>query len=311
VDARKDYYQILGVDENASQAEIKKAYRKLAKEYHPDKHQGDKRAEDRFKEISDAYSVLNNEKKRKEYNTIRNSPFGGDGGFNFQGVRPGGFHFESSGGFDDISNIFSNLFGGSNKGGRSSFGSGINFEDFAYNRQRQSPVQGRDIEAEITIGFEMAANGGETILNTGRGKKVKIKIPPGIENGKRIKIKGQGENPGGGALPGNFYVKINVAPHPEFERKSNDIYSIAKINMAEALLGTEIYVKTIKGKKVKLKIPPRTSSGKTFRLPGMGIVSKSGKGDHNVKVMVVVPENLTSSQIKKFKEWAAETGLIS
>jgi DnaJ-class molecular chaperone len=309
VDARKDYYKILGVNESASQAEIKSAYRKLAKEYHPDKHKGDKNAEERFKEISDAYSVLRDEKSRKEYDAVRNSPFAGQGGFNFQGGQPGGFHFESSGGFEDISNIFGNLFGGTRRG-RSFFDSQTNFDDFTYNNRGHAPTQGRDIEAEITVGFEIAANGGETILSTGKGKKVKIKIPPGIENGKRIKIKGQGENPGGDILPGDLYVKVNVASHPEFERKGNDIYSTTKINVAEALLGTEIYVKTIKGKKAKLKIPPGTNSGRTFRLSGMGITSKSGKGDHNVRIMIVVPEKLSAGQMKKFKEWATDVGLV-
>lgn len=309
MDPRKDYYKILGVDEKATLAEIKKAYRKLAKQYHPDKQGGNKQAEERFKEISDAYSILSDEKKRKEYDMLRSNPFAGQGGFNYQGAGPGGFHFESSGGFEDISDIFSNLFGGGGRSGSSFFGSGVDFGDFTGARRR-GPLKGRDVEAEMTIPFDLAANGGESIITTGSGKRVKVKIPAGIEDGKKIRIRGQGEKPAGSGTPGDLYIIIHVAPHPEFERKGNHIYSIAEINMAEALLGTEIYVRTIKGKKVKLKIPPGTSSGKTFRLKGMGISSKSGKGDHYVKIRVKVPDKLTPGQIKKFKEWAAEAGLI-
>lgn len=307
MDPRKDYYKILGVSENASQDEIKKAYRKLAKEYHPDKRAGDKNAEEKFKDISDAYSILGNAEKRKKYDMFRKNPWAGQEGFNYQNAGPGGFHFEFGGsGFDNISDIFGDLFGGS--GSRKRSGSSSGFEDI-FGGARTRTVRGRDVEARLAIGFDLAATGGETVINTGSGRRVKVKIPAGIEEGKKIRIKGQGEtSPGGEA--GDLYITINIAPHPEFERKGNDIYSRATINMAEALLGKEIYVKTIHGKRVKLKIPPGTSGGKVFRLPGMGIHSKSGTGDQMVRVQITVPSNLSQSQLKQFKEWANKSGLI-
>lgn len=305
MDPRKDYYKILGVNENASQEEIKKAYRKLAKEYHPDKRAGDKNAEERFKDISDAYSILGNAEKRKKYDMFRKNPWAGQEGFNHQNAGPGGFHFEFGGsGFDNLSNIFGDLFSG---GSRSRSGSS-GFEDI-FGGAHARTARGRDVEARLTIGFDLAATGGETVISTGSGRKVKVKIPAGIEEGKKIRIKGQGETSRDGEA-GDLYVTINIAPHPEFERKGNNIYSRVTINMAEALLGKEIHVKTIHGKQIKLKIPPGTSGGKVFRLRGMGIHSKSGTGDHLVRVEITVPSNLSQSQLKQFKEWANKSGLI-
>lgn len=309
MDPRKDYYKVLGVSENASQDEIKKAYRKLAKEYHPDKRAGNKEAEEKFKDISDAYSILGNPEKRKKYDMFRRNPWAsqGEGGFDFQGSGPGGIHFEfGGGGFDDLSDIFGNLFGSRGRR-RSGFSTG--FEDL-FGGPRSRTVRGRDVEAQLTIGFDLAAKGGETLITTGSGKKVKVKIPAGIEDGKRIRIKGQGENPPGATQPGDLYVTIRVAPHPEFERKGNDVYSKIDISIADALLGKEVFIDTIHGKRVKLKIPPGTSGGKTFRLSGMGIHSNSRKGDHLVQVQISVPRDLTPEQLKEFKEWAKKAGLL-
>ena len=307
MDPRKDYYKILGIGENASQDEIKKAYRKLAKEYHPDKHAGDKNAEEKFKDISDAYSILGNSEKRKKYDMFRRNPWAGQGGHNFQDAGPGGFRFDASGSGFDISDIFGNLFG---SGGRRRSGFSGGFEDLFGGNTQTRTFKGRDLEARLTIGFNLAATGGETIINTANGRKVKIKIPAGIENEKKIKISGQGEPAPQGGQPGDLYVQISIAPHPEFERKGNDIYRTVKINMAEALLGKEVTVTTINGKQVKLKIPGGTSTGKTFRLSGLGIQSKSGKGDFLVRVEVTVPSHLTQNQLKQFKEWAHKSGLI-
>ena len=313
MDPKKDYYRILGISENATDEEIKRAYRRLAKEYHPDRRGGDKAAEERFKEISEAYGVLSDPQKRREYDMLRKNPFMGQGGFGFEGQRPGGYrvHFESSG-FDHIGDLFSNLFGfGSRsrvRGMEDLFGSGFDFDDRIGHTQTRT-ARGSDVETRITIPFELAANGGETVITTGTGKKIKIKIPPGIENGKRIRIRGQGTPGPGGGEPGDLYVRINVAPHPEFERKGNDIYSNAYINIAQAILGTEIDVRTVDGKKVRLKIPPSTSSGKIFRLPGMGIKNDTGKGDHYVRIHIIIPRNLSPTQINEFKEWARKVGL--
>lgn len=309
MDPRKDYYRILGVSEDADAAKIKKAYRDLAKKYHPDRRGGDQHAELKFKEISEAYSILNNPQKRKEYDMMRKNPFSRGGNFDGQNFGPGSFRFESGGGFEGFSDIFENLFsGGAGKRG-SFFNRGDDFQD-VFTQRKTRPSRGRDIESNVTIGFELAAKGGETFLVTRDGKKVKLKVPAGTENGKRIKMSGYGQKSPAGGMSGDLIVTIHVAAHPEFERKGNDIYSIAEINMAQAVLGCEIYVNTVHGKKVKLKIPPGTSSGKTFRLAGMGINSQSGKGAHNVKIRITVPQNLSTGQKKKFKDWAMDTGLI-
>jgi len=315
MDPKKDYYKILGVSENATQEEIKKAYRKLAMEYHPDRRKGDKAAEEKFKDISEAYSVLGDEKKRKEYDMLRKNPFMGQGGFGYEGTGPGGYrvHF-GEGDFGNLGDIFSDLFGfgfGRSRGRTSGFGTDVGFEDLFTGARSRGPRRGADVEARVTIPFELAANGGETIISTGTGKRVKIKIPPCIEEGKKIRIKGQGAPSPEGGEPGDLYVTINIAPHPEFERRGNDIYSTANINVAEAILGTQIQVKTVDGKKVKLKIPPLTSSGKVFRLPGMGIKNEKGRGDHYVRINIMVPRDLTPSQIKEFKEWAKKVGLVN
>lgn len=307
MDPRKDYYKILGIGENASQDDIKKAYRKLAKEYHPDKHAGDKNAEDKFKDISDAYSILGNLEKRKKYDMFRKNPWANQGGYDFQNAGSGGFRFDVGGSGFDISDVFGNLFGG---GGRRRSGFSGGFEDlFGGNAQTQTS-KGKDLETKLTISFTLAATGGETIINTSNGKKVKIKIPAGIEDGKKIKISGHGQAAPGSGEAGDLYAQVSIAPHPEFERKDNDILKTVKINMAEALLGKEITVNTIHGKRVKLKIPGGTSTGKTFRLAGLGIHSKSGTGDFLVKVEVTVPSHLTATQLKQFKEWAHKSGLV-
>ncbi len=305
-----DYYKILGVDENATQEEIKKAYRKLAKQYHPDSKGGDKKAEEKFKEISEAYSVLSDEKKRNQYDMMRHGGFS-SGSYNFGGGSPGSYevHFGNEGIFENLHDIFGNLFGGFN-GQRGSQRRSSPFEEVFSQQQRSHASRGSDMQTSITIPFDLAARGGETIIQTGTNKKVKIKIPVGIEDGKKIRVRGQGAPSTTGGAPGDLYVTIHVAPHPEFERKGLDIYTTARINIAEAILGTEKQVQTVTGKRIKLKIPPGTGSGKVFRLPGMGIKSASGTGDHYVRVEVDVPTNLSMTQRREFKNWAKKVGLI-
>ncbi len=318
MDPKKNYYNILGVNETASQEEIKKAYRKLAKKYHPDRRGGDKNAEEKFKEISEAYSILSDPEKRKQYDMMRKNPFAtgeGMGGFDFgdfAGTGPGGFrvHFGGSGssGFGGFEDILGDLFGFGRRGSRGGFG----MEEDVFRRARAQQTQrGADVQAEITIPFELAALGGETTVVTPTGKKIKIKIPPGTEDGKKMKISGQGSPAPGGGTPGDLYIVIHVAPHPRFERKGNDIYSTEQINIAQAVLGTQIAVKTIDNKTVKLKIPPGTDSGKLFRLKGLGIQNSHGRGDHYVKIEIVTPKHLGPKEKKEFEEWARKLGLLN
>lgn len=311
-----DYYEVLGVQEDASLEDIKKAYRRLAKEYHPDSRGGDKAAEEQFKKISAAYSILSNKQKRHQYDVIRrNNSFLGSDGFNFQGPNQGSYRVEFGEGMGDIGDIFSNLFGDFDKGASSSerFFSGnmnnMNIEDM-FRPKNNAPRRGADMESTITIPFEMAINGGETIIKTGSGRRVKIKIPAATEDGKKIRLRGHGAPSPNGKDAGDLYLTIKVTGHPEFERRGDDIHSIIYINIAQAILGTEVEVKTVSGKQAKLKIPPGTSSAKIFRLPGLGVKNALGYGDHFVRIEIDVPSGLSISQKREFKTWARKMGLI-
>ncbi len=307
--AQRDYYKVLGVSVTASQDEIKQAYRRLAKQHHPDSQGGNKAAEEKFKMISEAYSVLGDAEKRQKYDMMHRHGFSGDG-FNFGGNsrrgEPGQNPF--GGGFSgNLHDIFSNLFGDSPEDNPFSGGG---FDDRFTRTQRQKVARGADMESTITVPFEMAVNGGETVIKTGSGKRIKIKIPEGAEDGKKIRLRGQGAPSPNSGEPGDLYLTIKVAAHAEFERRGFDIYSNVYINIAEAVLGTEVFANTVSGKKVKLKIPPGTSSGKVFRLPNMGIKAEGKEGNHYVRIEIDVPPNLSMGQKREFKFWAKKLGLI-
>lgn len=309
-----DYYEILGIREDASLEDIKKAYRRLAKENHPDSRGGDKAAEEQFKKISAAYSILSDKQKRHQYDVMRRSGFLGSDGFNFQGSNPGSYRVEFGEGMGDIGDIFSNLFGGGfSQGGAPGegfFGGNMNIEDM-FRPKNSAPQRGADMESTITIPFEMAINGGETIIKTGSDRRVKIKISAATEDGKKIRLRGHGAPSPNGREAGDLYLTIKVTGHPEFERKGNDIHSSIYINVAEAVLGTEVEVKTVSGKQVKLKIPPGTSSAKIFRLPGLGVKTATGHGDHFVRIEIDIPSGLSLSQKREFKAWARKMELIN
>lgn len=357
--ANRNYYQILGVDENASAEDIKKAYRDLAKKYHPDAHPGDKQAEERFKEISEAYRVLSDAEKRKQYDQMRKYGFsgadrgaGGGAGFEgfdfgdlFGGFRSGagrrrqqrrGFSTEDFFGFGGIGDLFSQIFS----------------REFGFEGEPFARKTSRDVRAEVEIPFETAAVGGRTSISLrreeacptcdgaggtkvevcsqcrgtgtlshvqggfavsrpcprcmGRGKivqetcqacggagrvprqrRIVVNIPPATEDGKVLKLKGQG-NPGvNGQPPGDLYLTIRVGKHRFFKKKGLDIHCEVPIDKSKAEEGTRIKVKSIYGKKVELKIPPGTEDGKSFRLKNIGIVKNGQVGDQYVKVKVV------------------------
>ncbi|CUS83463.1 molecular chaperone DnaJ [Candidatus Kryptobacter tengchongensis] len=367
----KDYYKILGVSENATIDEIKQAYKKLAMKYHPDRNPGDKQAEEKFKEINEAYSVLSDPEKRKQYDQLRKfgAKFEG-GGF------PGGFNFED---------IFSNF--------RTGFGEGFNFtvgdsfiEDLLnqffdrgefFRKGKRGAVKGDDINITVEIPFSTAVNGGEIYVDVprkevcsvcggtgakpgarvstcpvckgtgtisdvkgmfafsrpcpncyGRGKiiseicyscggtgqilttrKIKIKIPAGADTGTTLRIKGEGEPGINGGANGDLYVHIKVQDDKFFKRKGNDIYVEIPINIAQAILGSKIRIRTIHGNKVELTIPPGTQNGTTFRLKGLGVRSNGGVGDMYVTVRVEIPEKINEKQRKLIEEFAKEGNL--
>jgi len=368
----KDYYRILGVSENATQDEIKKAYRRLAKKYHPDANPGDAKAAEKFKEINEAHEVLSDRKKRKQYDDLRHFAKAGMGSGTFRGTfdlndllrqfagaggtRTRTFTFEDLGGLGDLGDIFASIF---DRGGR-------------FRRQRYGPQRGEDLYTEIEIPFDTAAKGGTTVISVtkdevcdrcggsgarpgskvercpqcggtgtisvtqgafavsrpcprcyGRGeivtepcpkcggtgqviaqKRISVKIPPGIEDGAKIRLRGQGQPGTSGGPPGDLILKVRISPHRFFRRKGADVYCDITINLAQAVLGSKIRVRTLNDRKAILRIPPGTQPGTTFRLKGLGIRTDSTVGDQYVTVHVEIPKNLSSKEKQLFEQFA-------
>ena len=364
----KDYYAVLGVSASATQDEVKKQYRKLAAKHHPDKNQNDPKAADRFKEISEAYQVIGDPDKRKQYDQMRQlGAFGGGGrssgagagfggGFN-AGPASGGYRYEEFdiGGLGGLGDIFSSMFGGGRGG-----------------KQQKANERGQDIEAALEIPFRTAALGGKVPVDLevneecetchgsgaapgakiqgcpecggrgtisfgqggfavqrpcpmclGRGtvpsercptckgagevrsrKKVMITVPPGVDSGAKIRLKGQGGRGSRSGQPGDLIISFTVQADRFYRREGLDVIAPVPINIAQATLGSKISVKTIDGKKVTIKIPSGTPSGKRFRVPGQGIEKDGGKGDLIVVVEVTVPDKLSEEQERAMREFA-------
>jgi len=315
----KDYYKILGVSRNASEKDIKQAYRKLARKHHPDVNPGDKSAESKFKEINEAHEVLSDAEKRRKYDQFgdkwqyadqftgagRQGPFGGP-----QGVHT----YEWSGGEEgDLGSIFERMFGGQS-------------------RPRTRTRRGADVEHPINVTLEEAFNGTSRILETqtedicqvcgGRGslrnapcytcggtgrvlrpKRLEVKIPAGVKTGSRVRIAGEGGSGLAGGANGDLYMVISVRPHSLFERKEDELYVDVAVPLTIAVLGGEVEVPTMKGK-VSLRIPEETQNGKTFRLSGLGMphLGNTGRGDLYAKVKVILPANLSAREKQLFHE---------
>ena len=371
----RDFYQILGVSEKADKDEIRKAYRKLAKKYHPDANQGDPKAAERFKEVGEAYQVLSNDEKRKQYDQMRKMEsfgFRGRGpGAGSPGAAPGGFPPEGGGfSFDDLGNLgglgdlFSSIF---DRGRREATGAG----------PRAGPRRGQDVEYVVEIGFLTAARGGKIQVNVpiseecatcggsgarpgtkvnrcgecggtgtvsfgqggfavkrpcpacmgrgsspedpcpscqGRGlvrqnRKIQVTVPQGVETGSKLRLSGQGERGGGGGEPGDLILTFKVKPHRFFRRDGLDIHVTVPINVAQAMLGTKLRVRTIHGRSVVLKVPPGTQGGTRFRIPGQGAVRGGRTGDQYVEVKVEIPASLSEEGKEKARELAESAGL--
>jgi molecular chaperone DnaJ/curved DNA-binding protein len=321
----KDYYDILGVDEDASQRDIKKAYRELARKHHPDRNPDDEGAEERFKEIQEAYSVLSDEDKRKKYDQQRQFG-GGFGGFNGgQGFGGGGgpeIRFEqggfSQGGAGGLGDIFESFFGG--RGGRGSqFGGrgGQTRDPFDDVRQRQQAGRGRrqrrsggkDIETRMRVSFREAIEGGRKQVKLPTGEKIRLKIPQGVTDGTKIRLRGRGQADATGQR-GDLYVRFQVGEHPRFRRKGEqDIALTESIDVFEAILGTERRIPTPYGQHVKLTIPAGTQPGEKLRLRGQGVKTDDGQGDLYVEIDVDIPENLSDAQKETLRTAAEEAGL--
>jgi curved DNA-binding protein len=303
--AETDYYKILGVNKTASDSEIKKAYRKLAMKYHPDHTKGDKSDEEKFKKISEAYAVLSDKEKRKQYDTF------GSAGFQQRYSQEDifkGSDFESI-----LSELFggSGRFGGGGRGMRFSFGGGSPFG--GYQRNQQAHTKGSDLEYELPLTLEEVAAGTQKTVSfqhKGRSEKITVKIPKGMISGKKVRIAGKGEpNPYGGPA-GDLYIKSKVLGHPVYDVQAQDLYINRDIKLSEAILGTNISVPTLSGKELKLKIPAGTKHKTKMRLSGHGLPHMHGKGqgDLYVRIDIKMPKRLTKKQ-KSLIEQLAETGL--
>jgi molecular chaperone DnaJ len=275
-----DYYGILGVSKDASKADIKKAYRKLAQKFHPDANKGDAEAEKRFKEISEAHAILSNDEKRKEYDQMRQ--FVEAGGQRFYGFRPGGGNGNVRVNIGDIGDLF---------GGGGGGGGGL-FDDFFGFRGAQQARSGSDLEAQVELTFEDAVYGATIDVNG-----TKVRIPPGVRNGARIKAAGRGEPGPNGGPAGDLYVVVHVKPHPYFAQSNNgDLIVHVPVTVAEAALGAKVTVPTLDGQ-VTLKVPAGTSHGKTLRARGKGAPrARGGHGDLLAKIEVEIPQKLTKAE---------------
>ncbi|WP_137844545.1 DnaJ C-terminal domain-containing protein [Microbacterium sp. 2FI] len=296
----KDFYAILGVPKDIADADLKKTYRKLARTYHPDSNQGDAKAEAKFKEISEAYSVLSDAEQRKEYDQLRAM---GAGGARFTASGQG------AGGFEDVFSMFGQGRGGG-AGGR--YQSAEDFEDifsmfnqqgagFGSGRFGQStggyrgyggPTRGADVTARTTVDF-VTATKGETITLQGEdGKPFKVKIPAGVSDGQKIRLRGRGRPSPDGGETGDVVVAVTVRPHPVFTRDGLNLRVTVPVTFTEAALGATIEVPTLGGDPVKLRVAPGTPSGRVLRVKGRGVETAKGTGDLLAEVQVAVPSHL-------------------
>lgn len=296
-----DYYKTLGVQKGASDDEIKKSYRKLAMKYHPDRNPGDKAAEDQFKTISEAYAVLSDADKRKQYDAY------GDTRFHQQYSQEDIFrgadfnNIFGDAGFD-ASDIFSRIFGGGFAGGgRGGFGG------FG------GPQKGQDLEYPLTIGFQEAFAGAERQvnfrLNDGTSRDLTVRIPAGIRDGGKLRLAGKGASSQSGGAPGDLYVVVSVANHPDFQRVGDDVEGKLPLKLSEALLGASKEVTTLDGNK-RIKIPAGVKPGTKIRLKGLGfhVLGKKTRGDFFAVVEYEIPEHFTSQQQQVISA-LAEAGL--
>jgi curved DNA-binding protein len=297
----EDYYQLLGVGKGASQGEIKKAYRKLAMQYHPDHTKGDKAAEEKFKKISEAYAVLSDKEKRKEYDT-----------FGAEGFRQRFSQEDIFRGFD-FGDVFREFgFGGGRGGGmRFNFGGGSPFGSQA--RQQQARMKGSDLVYELPLTLKEVANGTSktvSLQHQGYSEKVTVKIPKGLISGKKLRLAGKGSPSPLGGPPGDLFIRAKVLNDPLYRAQKYDLHMNQELKLSEAVLGTRISVPTLDDKQLSLKIPPGTKPGTKMRMSGHGLPHMKGnkKGDLYVKIQVKLPRQLTDEQ-KKLIEQLAETGL--
>jgi molecular chaperone DnaJ len=296
----KDFYKVLGVSKDVSDADLKKTYRKLARQFHPDSNPNDAKAEARFKEISEAHSVLSDPETRREYDQVRAMGMGQPrftaggagqaGGFDdiFGGMFGGGTGRPSGRGQQGFEDIFSMFGGGGDGFGQSTGGF----------RGSGAPIKGRDVNATTVLDFASAIKGDTIRLQGVGGKPMNVRIPPGVSDGQKIRLKGKGEASIDGGPAGDLTITVTVRKHPVFERDGNNLRVDVPVTFVEAALGATIEVPTLGGDPVRLKVAPGTPSGRVLRVKGRGVQGANGTGDLLATVQVVVPSHLTSEAEK-------------
>ena len=303
---QKDFYKVLGVSKDADEATIKKAYRKLARTWHPDQNKGNPEAEERFKEIGEAYTVLSNPEQRQQYDAIRAMGAGGfrggAGGSGASGVN-----------FEDIFGAFGGGNGGNVRFSTSGSGAGFNLDDIlgAFggfggahgSPYQQAPQKGEDLHASTRITLKQSL-GGVNIKLAVSGKPMTVKVPKGIKDGQSVRLRGKGKASINGGSAGDLIVTIHVEEDPVYSREGNDLRMTLPVTFAEATLGANVELPLIDGSTVTVKVPAGSDSGRTLRLKGRGVVTKKGTGDLLATISVVVPKDLTPEQLDSIKSLA-------
>lgn len=308
-----DYYKILGVDKKASSEDIKKTYRKLALKYHPDRNPGDKSAEERFKKISEAYAVLSDPEKKKQYDTFGSQAFSQQ--FSQEDIFR---NFDFSSIFSDLgfggrgfSGEFSRIFtGGRPQQGRDPFSDVFGGQQQYANRHSR-PQRGSDLEYNLSITLEEVFNGADKRLSLKKGQEtqdIQFKIPKGINDRQKLRLTGKG-NPGiNGGPNGDLFINVHVLPHNVFIREGNDVIINHGVSFSEAVLGVSIDVPTLSGTTKRIKVPAKTQNNTKIRMKGYGLpfFKKSGKGDQFVRIVINIPRQLTDTQLELVKQLSSE-----
>lgn len=308
---KRDYYEILGVTRKVSEADLKKAYRQLARKHHPDVNPGDKAAEERFKEISEAYAVLSDAEQRKKYDMMGHAAFGP--GFDpFAGFRSGA---QGGGGFGDLDDILGGLFsGGRRRGGGGGIGD-IFSDVFGAAREQAPPrpqnLRGNDINYTLEVSLDDAFIGRLVSISLNRRRedgnigqeRLRVRIPKGVDNGSKIRLAGKGEPGYNGGPSGDLYIVVKIRPHPRFERKGDNLYVKLPVTFPEAVLGARVVAPTMEGE-TKMTVPEGTQNGQTFRLRGKGMphLKGNGQGDLYVTAHVIVPKDLSDESKALIRE---------
>ncbi|RPI63638.1 MAG: J domain-containing protein [Ignavibacteriales bacterium] len=302
----KDYYKILGVEKNATQDEIKKAYRKLAMKHHPDRNAGKKSSEEKFKEITEANEVLSDPEKRKKYDTLGSNwnqyqHTGGQGFDDFSSRFGGGRRQSGQGSTYEYSGNINDIFGNAGGGFSDFFESFFGGSGGGFGGRTQPQKTAIDIEANMNVTLEDVFVGSEKQISV-EGKKLKIKINPGTKDGQKLRLKGLGRSKTADGTKGDLYLNIHIIQHPFYEIKENDLYYNLDVDLYTAVLGGKENIRTLDGKTISINIPEGTESEKILRLKNLGMHNDTGRGDLFVNIHVTIPKDLNKEEKELFKK---------